>query len=226
LVKISNLILNYLKSKDENYQKNEDNTRVQLYNTNGEKLESLPNNQFSNTEKLASLNSTTREKVSGQLESQINEKSPSLNESKAQQQMTYADEKKPPKINRNSKFRYSNYMIDTKSNAASFKSSSNPLQANNHSSSSTNLSFLNSSIRNSIVSNCIMKFESQLSNSVHGNESLEISSNSDYETTNNLESSLNNNPSISIKKVKIISFYLKMLELNVYHLILFLSRSK
>jgi hypothetical protein len=187
---------------------------VQLYNnTNGEKLESqsnissLTNNQSSNTEKsAASLSSTTKEKVSDQLESHINGKSPPLNESKEQQQKAYADEKKPPKINRNSKFRYSNYMIDTKSNAAAFKSSSSQLQANNHSSSSTNLSFLNSSIRNSIVSNCIMKFESQLSNSVHGNESLEISSNSEYEPTNNFESSLSNHPSISIKKVKRILF--------------------
>lgn len=108
----------------------------------------------------------------------------------------YLDEKKPPKITRNSKFRYSNYMIDGKSNTSPFKSSSN---ANHYSTSTTNLNF----IKNSIVSSCIMKFENQLSTSSNLNDHL-VGSNANYEALNNLDPTLNNIASISIKKVKII----------------------
>ncbi len=108
----------------------------------------------------------------------------------------YLDEKKPPKIARNSKFRYSNYMIDGKSNTSPFKSSSN---ANNYSSSTTNLNFT----KNSIVSSCIMKFENKLSIPSNPNDHL-VGSNANYEALNNLDPMLNNNAPISIKKVKII----------------------
>ena len=123
-------------------------------------------------------------------------------------------EKKPPKITRNSKFRYSNYMSESSSNSSVFKPLSplSAMQDNHHySSSSTNLNF-GSNLSKSIVSNCIMKFEKQQlqqnqSNSSSGLStsptSMSINTSENFDTKEfKAEMGFKNTSSISIKKVR------------------------
>jgi len=175
-------------------QNNFETLESQLNNPSRKEENYCSNSSQLNSENLAFSNSRSHEKILDQTDSSLS--TSFVNASKTHQAY-YFDEKKPPKINRNSKFRYSNYMIDPKNNTSSFKSSSSALQTNQHSNSSTNLNF----IKNSIVSNCIMKFEKQLTSSHNLNENLD-GSNGSNERLNNLESTLKNNSSISIRKVK------------------------